>query len=76
MRFAGSIFEVEKRKRVVPLIYAQSAVAVAEVAFLGKVLTYTNTAPSKAHLRKFSCIHVLSVDSAPVLPPCQSMLGF
>lgn len=33
--FAGSIFEVEKRTRVVPLLYAQMAVATAEVAFLG-----------------------------------------
>lgn len=34
--FAGSIFETEKRKRVVPLLYAQTAVFVAEVTFLSK----------------------------------------
>ena len=34
--FAGGIFEVEKRKRVVPLLYAQIVVATAEVAFLGE----------------------------------------
>ena len=34
--FTGSIFETEKRKRVVPLLYAQTAVFVAEVTFLSK----------------------------------------
>ena len=33
---AGSIFETEKRRRVVPLLYAQVAVFVVEVSFLGK----------------------------------------
>ncbi|KAL0029095.1 hypothetical protein WJX77_006448 [Trebouxia sp. C0004] len=43
----GSIFETEKRKRVVPLLYAQVAVFIAEVAFLifGTVLIFRARPP-------------------------------
>lgn len=40
----GSIFETEKRKRVVPLLYAQVAVFIAEVTFLSKTPLLTPTA--------------------------------
>jgi len=36
LKLVGSIFETEKRKRVVPLLYAQVAVFIAEVAFLSE----------------------------------------